>query len=170
MLLDNEPKPVGQNINLDIPPPEKAAEFLPETPPPAQVVEQPASVVSEQVAVPMPPAPEPTVAEAPPPVEPAPITVAPKPVVVIPPVTRESATESPSNTTRYLLHVGNYSNPAKAAQVAERIKANNLKITTEKSGNLTRIRVGPFTDRSQADKARQLLQKQGTLSTLMILK
>ncbi len=84
----------------------------------------------------------------------------PKPVLVIPPV---------NPVKRYLIHVGNYSNPVKAAQVIDKLKQNNLKVSTEPSGNLTRIRVGPFTDREQADKARQLLQKQGTHTTLLIL-
>jgi DedD protein len=169
MLLDNEPKQTGQNISLDIPSPEKISEFTPPTP------------SAETIA----PAPE-TPAAAPDgnagdtPAAPRRSDTPPAknklssnnaatthPVMVIPPV--KSRTERADNK-RYLLHIGNYSNPAKAAQVAEKLKQNNLNVSIEKSNNKTRIHVGPFTDREQADKARQLLQKQGTRSTLVIAK
>lgn len=153
MVLDNEPKPVGQNISLDIPSPEKVEPF---TPPPA-----PEPAASTPVAAPPTPAeetPAPLAAESTPPVAKAP----PKPLVVIPPI----AVSAP----RLFLHVGNYSNPAMASLVAEKLRANNLKVVSEKSGNLTRIRVGPFADRAQAEKARQLLLKQGTRSNLLVLK
>lgn len=155
MVLDNEPKPIGQNISLEIPQPEK---IEPVTPPAAP---EPAASAPAEVAASVP-----TVAEMPPTIveTPAPAAKpAPKPLVVIPPVVASN------DAARYVLQVGNYSNPAMASLVAEKLRANNLKVVTEKSGNLTRIRVGPFTDRAQAEKARQLLLKQGTRSNLLVL-
>ncbi|MDD4963958.1 MAG: SPOR domain-containing protein [Gallionella sp.] len=169
MFLDNEPKQAGANISLDIPSPEKISEFSPPTP-------------STETIAPAPQAPTATsdgnadVAPAVPRHSDAASAksklssnngATTQPVIVIPPV--KSRTERTDNK-RYLLHIGNYSNPAKAAQVAEKLKQNNLNVTIEKSNNKTRIHVGPFTDREQADKARQLLQKQGTRSTLVISK
>ncbi len=170
MLLDNEPKQVGQNISLDIPSPEKISEFTPPTPSAetlAPAPETPAAV------------PDRNASDAPAALPRRSDTAPAKnkllnnnattthPVIVIPPI--KSRTERADNK-RYLLHIGNYSNPAKAAQVAEKLKQNNLNVTIEKSNNKTRIHVGPFTDRGQADKARQLLQKQGTRSTLITTK
>jgi DedD protein len=162
MLLDNEPKPAGQSINLDITSPDKAGEFTPKQAavPPAEPTVPDTPAAPDQPPPPVAEAPNAHVVEPPP----AP-KVKPKPVVVIPPVTDASRT----NSKRYLIHVGNYSNPAKAAQVIEKLKQNNLKVSTEKSGNLIRVRVGPFAERESADKARQLLQKQGTHTSLLIL-
>ncbi len=163
MVLDNEPKPIGQNISLEIPQPDKTEPVAPE------VASEPAASASVEVAAPATPAeapPAPTVAETPPTILETPVPVArpaPKPVVVIPPVATSAS------ASRLFLHVGNYSNPAMASLVAEKLRANNLKVMSEKSGNLTRIRVGPFADRAQAEKARQLLLKQGTRSNLLVL-
>ena len=155
MVLDNEPKPIGQNISLDIPQPEKIEPVAPE----------PAASAPVEVATPTTPV-APAIAEIPPTIVETPAPAAkptPKPVVVIPPVAPSAS------ASRLFLHVGNYSNPAMANLVAEKLRANNLKVAAEKAGNLTRIRVGPFADRAQAEKARQLLLKQGTRSNLLVL-
>lgn len=179
MLLDNEPKPAGQNISLDIPSAEKISEFSPPVPAenvaPAPAPETPAAAPTatpNNNVIESAPNSPPRTTQSPEqsPTRPKlsenkPITKSP--VVVIPPINSRAAR---ADTKHYLLHIGNYSNPAKAAQVAEKLKQNNLNVTIEKSNNKTRIHVGPFTDREQADKARQLLQKQGTRSTLITTK
>lgn len=160
MLLDNEPKQSGQNISFDIQSPETVSDFTPHVPP----VET------------LKPAPEtPTEAARPvdtPPVEEA-VSSKPKPsvnpVVVIPPVHSANRTK-PTANKHYLLHIGNYSNPVRAAQVVEKLKQNNLNVTIEKSNHKTRIYVGPFAERDQVDKVRLLLQKQGTSASLMVVK
>ncbi|MDD2774617.1 MAG: SPOR domain-containing protein [Gallionella sp.] len=172
MFLDNEPKQAGTNISLDIPSPEKISEFTSPTPSAETIAPTPETPATSPAII------DSNAGDTP--VAPRRNDTAPAknklsstnaesthPVMVIPPV--RSRTERTDNK-RYLLHVGNYSNPAKAAQVAEKLKQNNLNVTIEKSNNKTRIHVGPFTDREQADKARQLLQKQGTRSTLVISK
>lgn len=162
MVLDNEPKLIGQNISMDIPQPEKIEPTTPPAAPePASAPTEVAAPAMPAEAIPVPSVPEtpPTIAETPPPA-PRP---APKPLVIIPPV------NSNNDVSRFILQVGNYSNPAMANLVAEKIRANNLKVTSDKTGNMTRIRVGPFADRVQAEKARQLLLKQGTRSTLLVL-
>lgn len=173
MLLDNEPKPAGQNISLDIPSAEKITEFSP--PAPAEIIapapETPATTTdtpnhNEVESIPNSPR-HATQSTELSPNKPKPSeskSTSKSPVVVIPPIKSRAAR---ADTKHYLLHIGNYSNPEKAAQVAEKLRQNNLNVTIEKSNNKTRIHVGPFTDREQADKARQLLQKQGTRSTLI---
>lgn len=169
MLLDSEPKPSGQNISLDIPPPDKAEPFTPQAAPASVVAEAPtAESTAPQPAVAPPemsnpPAETAKPADISPPAVPEapPKPVArPKPVVVIPPTNDNKA------DARYWLQVGNYSNPNMAAYVAEKLRANYLKVSVEKDGGVTRLRVGPFTDKAQAEKARQLLLKQGTRTTL----
>lgn len=169
MLLDNEPKQAGPNISLDIPAAEKISEFSPPVPatePEIPAPEAPAAAnkTPDNSAATAPPRTNQASASAPS----KPRSAASKPpVIVIPPINSRA---THTDTKRYLLHIGNYSNPAKAAQVAEKLKQNNLNVALEKSNNKTRIHVGPFTDREQADKARQLLQKQGTRSTLITTK
>ena len=177
MLLDNEPKPAGQNISLDIPSAEKISEFSPPVPAenvapaPETPAAEPTATHNNNVEESAPNSPRHNTQSAEQsPIRPKPSENKPNtksPVVVIPPINSRAVR---ADSKHYLLHIGNYSNPTKAVQVAEKLKQNNLNVTIEKSNNKTRIHVGPFADREQADKARQLLQKQGTRSTLITTK
>ena len=164
MLLDNEPKQSGQNISFDISSPETVSDFSPHVPPVETL--KPASETPAVPPADNPPT-EPTLPIEPVPSKPKPSGIA-APVMVIPPLSGANRSKQTGNK-HYLLHIGNYSNPAIAAQVVEKLKQNNLNVTVEKSNHKTRIHVGPFAEREQADKARLLLQKQGTRSTLMVI-
>jgi DedD protein len=141
MILDNEPKPLSEDIAINIPPipqPDAAAPLLaPEPPPPPPRVTEP-------------PAPPPASAPAPRPetqtqtqaVRPAPGATA----------AREG----------YVVQLGAFSNPANARQLLEKLRENRFSAYTEvvstPSGERTRVRVGPYPSRDTAEQARERLR------------
>ena len=64
-----------------------------------------------------------------------------------------------------MVQLGAISTPAKAAQQSEKIASQNFSAYTEtvKSGKeeVTRVRVGPFATREEAEKTREKLKKLG---------
>lgn len=146
MILDNEPKPLSEDIAINIPPipqPDAAAP-LPAPEPPS----------------PPPPPPRVTEAPAPPPASaPAPRTetrsqtqtqtVRPAPA---PAVAREG----------YVVQLGAFSNPANARQLLDKLRENRFSAYTEvvstASGERTRVRVGPYPSRDTAEQARERLR------------
>jgi DedD protein len=144
MLLDSEPRTKKDEPKLDIPPRENA----PALPPPVGAPAEP------KAAAPAPatdearkPAPKVAVVEprndakaAPTPAKPAPAPAAPK-------------------MEGFAIQVGAFREEAKLQQVRERLAAAKLKTYTEPSGDLTRLRVGPFTTRDEADKAAAVVRK-----------
>lgn len=154
MVLDSEPKPTGQDIDLRIPAVDKADEFVPDV----EVVEANAEsavsaiAASEEVAVA--PVEKPHVASGP-------ITrqEAIKPPVAAPEV--EKAEARPAEAGNYVVQVGAFSNAATAAQEADKLKAWGFKAYTEQISGTTRVRVGPYAERDKAEKVRLLLEKRG---------
>jgi hypothetical protein len=65
----------------------------------------------------------------------------------------------PGNTENYVIQVGIFSNAANAKREFEKLKKRGFKVHTEKIGNQTKLGVGPYTDRSKAEKALHLLEK-----------
>ena len=64
-----------------------------------------------------------------------------------------------------MVQLGAFSTPAKAAQQSEKIASQNFSAYTEtvKYGKeeVTRVRVGPFATREEAEKTREKLKKLG---------
>lgn len=143
MLLDNEPRPLSEDIEITVPPlpPEETASSLP---------------------APIQPAPEQaTPAEAPaasPPAATAPlrVTPAPKPEAAPKPLQRQASLES------YVVQLGAFSNAANARQLVSKIRESRFKAYTEvvktDGGERTRVRVGPYPSRDSAEKARDRLK------------
>ena len=159
MVLENEPKPVSQDISINIPPPAVEAEdaagaasdsgplrFRPveqdsgdsaadESPPPAQT-----AAVEQQA---QPPASEPAVAD-----EPA----------------RTPASESPAAAVeqRFVVQLGAFSNAQNAATLASKVREYRFDVYTEvvntSGGKRTRVRVGPYPTRAAAEQARDRLK------------
>lgn len=135
MILDNEPKPLSEDIAINIPPipqpdagePLPAPEPEPETSPPP---------VAE------PPAPAPRTETQAPSIRPAPSQ----------PAVREG----------YVVQLGAFSNPANARQLLEKLRENRFSAYTEvvgtPNGDRTRVRVGPFPSRDAAEQSRERLR------------
>jgi DedD protein len=206
MVLDSEPQPVQQNVDIHIPSPD-SAEFKPKPalPPPSTPIKGLPEGKSEAVAAakadaaasaPTPSQPtEPPVQES----KPAPsIASAPstdrapaesaktqsKPAAAegekpskpaAPEAERPSKpaaaeVEKPSKSAAaasgaYVVQVAALSDAAKAKQLQKKMSGAGLnaytEVVTTKSGQVTRVRAGPFATREAAEKARAQLKKAG---------
>jgi DedD protein len=143
MVLESEPKSSGQDIELRIPAPEQVAPLVSSMPVAAPVIEP----VASQVEV----TPE---AAAPAVVAPA----APVPAL------------KPGADVTYVVQVGAYSNTATAKKQYAQLKSWGFKAYTEKSGNTTRVRIGPYAEREKVEKIVNLLEKHDLKSSIVTLK
>jgi DedD protein len=149
MFLDNEPKPLNQDIAITIPPiPDPDASPLPATPdaapdpePVAEDERPPASVETVRV--------EPKLSTP----APKPVVSAPKPVVSAP---------KPAVAEGFVVQLGAFSNAANAATLKNKLLENKFKAYTEvissPAGTRTRVRVGPYSSRQDAENARETLR------------
>ena len=174
MVLDSEPRPTGQDIDLRIPAPDKVGEFIPGVAVP-EVAETSPFVI-------------PAVADAPaPPVEPVDAASdvahdAAKPVVasssstdapvkaqpVVNKQPESKIADKPAGIQGYVAQVGAYSNPDTAKKQLEKLKKWGFnKAYTEKIGGNIRVRVGPYPERKEAEQVRQLLEKHGLKPVVM---
>lgn len=157
MVLDSEPKPTGQDIDLRIPSADKVGAFVP-------------NVVASKVAVEL-PASSPVVAPASTPVA---TPTLPKQPVAIPnsekvaqPKADAKPTSKDVNQTasvaaeQYVAQVGAYTNAESAQKILANLKKWSFKAYIEKVGDKVRVRVGPYPEREKAEKVRQLLEKHG---------
>lgn len=152
MILDNEPRPLSEDIEINVPPvpPEETASSLPAQPPAAQPVPEQAVQTSEP-----PPSPETKIEStpAPPPARPETAT---KPLSTPKPVVQQAAAEA------YVVQLGAFSNAANARQLASKVRNSRFKAYTEvvktANGERTRVRVGPYPSKDAAEKARDRLK------------
>lgn len=175
MVLDSEPKPGGQDIDLRIPAPDKVGEFIPGVAV-SEVAETSPFAISAVADAPVPPAE---------PVDAAPDvaqTDAAKPVVVSssntdapvkaqPVVDKQPESkivDKPAGIQGYVAQVGAYSNPDTARKQLEKLEKWGFnKAYTEKIGGNIRVRVGPYSERKEAERALQLLEKHGLKPVVM---
>jgi DedD protein len=154
MVLDNEPRPLSEDVEITVPPlpPEEAASSIAE--PPVAMQSTPDDPVASENAAPAPvatpaPAPSPKPAAAPP------APAASKPVAAKPPAP-QGAPEA------YVVQLGAFSNADNARQLASKVRDNRFKAYTEvlktPNGERTRVRVGPYPTRDAAEKARDRLK------------
>jgi len=184
MILDSEPKPATQSINIQIPSPEagvltakpeplKPAEkstaaatsapvlaepsMAPKAEPKAEPKPEPKSEVKAEAAV---------VAKTEPKVEtkPQPAPVPEKPVTRAPATKAETPVKTKVPATGgFVIQVAALSDAARAKELQEKIAGSGLKAYTEivqtANGPVTRVRVGPYASRDAAEKARPSLQR-----------
>lgn len=190
MVLENEPKPTGQDIELRIPAADKVGEFVPSAVPEIGPLAESAVVVASDVVSAVAVSGKITLAEeklpadkpadavqvkqaeirpADKPADKKPADVKKpeakqteaKPVAAKPLEAKPEPKSADKSVTTYIVQAGAFSNPATAAQEAEKLKGWGFKAYTEDINGTTRVRVGPYTDRSKADEVRQLLEKHG---------
>jgi DedD protein len=175
LLFDTQPRPISVDIPIDIPDKNKVA---PGAVPPA-LVKVPTEADAKAAELP------PTVG-----LGPKEEVVAPAPAVKdgVPAVTPGAAPaaaaaaaaqgkEAPAvakdpATPRYVVQVGAYAEDAKVREVRAKLEKAGLKTYTQqadtKEGKRTRVRMGPYTDKAEAEKAlakAKGLQLQATLLT-----
>jgi DedD protein len=180
MVLDSEPKPVDHNVDIQIPSPD-SGEFKPKAGAPAQastpIKGLPEGRKTEPPAPPSETAIPPRAAEAA--REPASAAAA-KPDGAAARASAVQAKESaPAAASEkkadkeapaasggaYVVQVAAFADVAKAKQLQKQVSGAGLKTYTEvvatKSGEVTRVRVGPYPTREAAEKARTQLRKAG---------
>ena len=187
LLFDTQPRPVSVDIPIDIPDKQKTS---PQTAPSAlkpaaeaasntarsdavptqaslehnEEVVHPASVTSKT--------PAPDVAAD---TQTAKPDVAAKPVVADKPGTDKPATDKPADPAapRFVVQVGAYAEDAKAREVRARLEKAGLKTYTHvaetKDGKRTRVRLGPFATKEEADKAAARAKTMNLQATILTL-
>jgi DedD protein len=178
MVLDSEPKTTGKDIDLSIPAPDKAGEFVPRV----AVSEMAVTLPSAGSAVVASPAPLAAPAIAKPVQAPDAANVAPSQQAVPSKAqpsphkpsesqksTETSSADKPVSAENYVAQVGAFSNPDTAKQELKKLKKWGFKAYTEKVGDKLRVRVGPYPDRDKAEKAGHLLEKHGLHPVVMLV-
>jgi len=161
MILDREPKPGAQDIDLRIPSVDKAGEFVPGVPTP---VDEGNDVAAVTATVPV----SAVSAAAPVKEEPSPAEEVKAAVPVNEPVSanEQPVTAQPAAGTM-AVQVGAYSSADTAQQELLKLKKWGFKAYTEKSGDNYRVRIGPYTDRDKVDTVRRLLENHGLQSVVV---
>ena len=164
MVLDSEPRPVSQNINIQIPSPD-AGEYKPKASSPAGA--KPIKGATEStaksespVAASKPEAPAvASITETPSSPKPAEVTAKAD-------VAKAPAKDKPAAVDgAFVVQVAALADAAKAKQLEKQMAGVGLKTYTEvvstQSGEVTRVRAGPYPTREAAEKARTQLKKAG---------
>ena len=177
MFLASEPKPLNQNIAINIPPAPTEESAKPVLPPPSLAQLPAAPTVDSVPAAPSVTLKEEVIPEASGPVEPAPkIEAATKPAIksATKPVTRPPVKPvpkpavklpspvAPAESDAYLVQLGAFSNAENAKSLQKKLQDNKFKVQTEliqaPGGDRTRVRVGPYPSKEAAEKARDRLK------------
>jgi DedD protein len=156
MVLDSEPRPGVQDIDLRIPDPDKAGEFVP-------------GVVVSEVAEALPAAPAPASAAMDAPVAAAP-AVSDMEAAPDGKQPDSGSANKPVAAGTYVAQVGAYANPDTAKQELNKLKGWGFKVYTEKAGDKIRVRVGPYTDREKMEKVRRMLESHGLHPDIITVK
>jgi len=182
MVLDDEPKPVGQDIAINIPSQQSTDFPLKATKPPAEPgspVSQPqaAPLQQESHAAPVAPVPVAKVTQAKP--EPATPKKKEKPaekameVADSPKETKPvpKAVEAQHGGNSYVLLLGSFLSEANAKQRQAKLKVLGVKFYVEKikspAGEKTAVRAGPYSSRQEADHVLARLKAAGIADGLV---
>ncbi|MBX3665206.1 MAG: SPOR domain-containing protein [Burkholderiales bacterium] len=163
MVLDSEPRPSSQSIDIQIPSPD--AGVLSSKPVPLKPADAPAvaeTPKAEMKAESKKPEPKPeAVSEA----KPAPVAAS-EAKAESPAKTKDTPKEKarePAKNGSFVIQVAALSDATRAKELQAKIAAGGMKAYTEvvqtAKGPVTRVRVGPYASREAAEKARPQLQK-----------
>ncbi len=184
MVMDQEPRSSGQDVQITIPdrdaelsrpiagrvplnlepdlappPQEQPPASAPPAAgtPPARPVDPPAEPASPRPPQPAAtPAPAPQPAAAPAPVQPPPDEAARVRAIL------EGKSPAPAASGNgFVVQVGAFGEGSKAEALASELKSKGLTAYTEKAGSVTRVRVGPYASRGEADRAAERLKALG---------
>ena len=176
-LFDQQPRPVSVDIPIEIPdrnkvkplnlpaatPPAAAETVITASPPaPAQEIEEilPATPSSASVSAPKPvPTPEPKVDQA-----------AKAQALLDGQVPPKAGADV---AARYIVQVGAFADAARAQEVRIKVERAGLKTYTHvaetKEGRRTRVRVGPFATKAEADRAAEKIRRLELPATILTL-
>ncbi len=186
MIMDPEPKPAGEDIEVRIPPlsgvnvAERSIDPVPApavsepvAPTPVKVPDTIVRPVEQKAAV-QPDLPE-KQAESDKPAKAT--TESPKTSVPAKPKSEEAdrvaailsgeAVENATGGPQFVVQVGAFSNASSASALAEKIRQAGFKAYTRKIGSTTRVRVGPFGDRDKAEAEASRMSGKGFKGVVM---
>lgn len=150
MVLDSEPQPTGQDIDLRIPAPDKVGEFVPGVA--VSEVAETSSFAASAVSA------DPTVTTTQ--TDPVQAVDTSHKVTATEAVTADAPSQTPASSVEsYAVQVGAYANAETARQELTKLKKWGFKAYTEKVDDKTRVRVGPYEQREKAEKVRVMLEK-----------
>lgn len=146
MVFDTSPRPIAPDVPIVIPAQPALAPLAPAAPAEPQVTK----------------------------VEPAPPATEPATAPVVPAKTAAPAAASaPATGERFVVQVGAYADQARAREVRLKIERAGLKTYTQvaktSEGNRTRVRLGPFKTRAEADKVAQKIKSLGLTPGVLTL-
>ncbi len=199
MIFDSEPRPISQDINIQIPPRDKAPAMnaSPMPLPPTQATQPEAPPPEAQ----KPEAPKQTAADAAPSVPSVPSASDAKPeprqpssaalagekaaTVAVGDKRIDSLVDKPSaapadaaksadkNKGRFIVQVAAVSNKAKVDELLQKLKRGGIEgywqKITTKEGDRFRVRVGPFSSRDEAEKMSKRIDKLGLNGTIQAI-
>jgi DedD protein len=187
MIMDPEPKPAGEDIqvripsesgrnatarSIELPAAPSVAEPSAPTPPsePVAAVE-PATPAPAPSPAPHaePPAtkPAPTRSEAAPAVKPAKPDEAERVAAILSGKSASAAAPVDDKGPGFVVQVGAFSNEASASALSEKIRQAGFKAYTRKVGSTTRVRVGPYDNRDEAESVAARMAGKGFKGVVM---
>jgi len=175
LVFDTQPRPVSVDIAVDIPDRATSKPLVSNVSgskplPPGAGLDP-----KEEVVVPAKPAPK---LEAKVETKPEPkIDVKPKPEAATtdakPSSDKSTASDNKDNAPRFIVQVGAFSEDAKANEVRTKLEKAGFKtythVATTKEGPRTRVRVGPFASRDEADKVAQKIKQLQLQPAVLVL-
>lgn len=193
LLFDSQPRPVPVDIAIDIPNKNTVRPLITPQPVPVStpVAETPPAATAAVVVPNTPPKEEPVAAKPAPAAAVAPV-IAPAPAVVaapaapkpVAPKVDDSARaralldgKTPSSAAatdvRMVVQVGAYADAAKAREARAKLEKAGLKtyaqVVDTKDGQRTRVRVGPFPNRAEAEQVAGKIKSLGLPVTILTL-
>lgn len=153
MVFDPEPRPDTPAVSIRIPN-EEGTKFTPKAAPKPAPQAEPAKGADKpaEAAPPVSPAPAKVVAEAP--------IAEEKPAVVPKAVEKKAAPAvTAASGEQFMVQVGAFASPEKVKEITDQLKEAKLAHYTESvataKGSVTRVRLGPFSSKEAAEKARE---------------
>ena len=195
MLFDNQPRPIAVDIPIEIPDKSKSRPIVlpavPSTPEAAPAVAAVAAAAAAPAVAPKETPTDTRPVEKPPtpaakPVAPTIVAVAPKPAPLANPTADAAkaqallegksapSTHSASATEgRFVVQVGAFADAAKAKEARTKLERAGLKTYTQvvetKDGQRTRVRVGPFDDKAQAELSASKIKALDLPASILVL-
>lgn len=184
LLFDKQPRPIAVDTPIDIPDKNKVLPLALPAPPASSITSlAPAAVPAAVAVVPAVSAPQSVVITET--AEPA-KAVKPETSVVSPPAAAKvteadkvqallegKTAQEPAVAGRFVVQVGAFADPARAREVRLKLERAGLKTYTHvadtKDGPRTRVRVGPFSSKAEAEKTAEKIKKLNLPAGLLTL-
>ena len=179
MVLDSEPKPTAQDVDLRIPDKDKVAAFTPRMDAPVSAVAMAPVVVETSSAMPAVVQPPSTVTPLIPATSaPAMAEVAAENMPVSAPVKTTAQKTEPQDSavlakdkvaarekapprSGFVVQIGAFAKAEKAQVWQKKFSKRGFRVYTEEADNKVRVRLGPYATREVAEKLRHKLQSEG---------